>query len=319
MPAPCRRALIVGMDDYPGAPLAGCVADAQAVTELLARNADGTPNFACRTLTAPPESITAASLLEAVDELFQAPADVALFYFSGHGTENNLGGYLVTPDARRYQEGVAMDMVLSLANQSAVVEAVIILDCCNSGSLGQVPAIDNTRAVLREGVSVIAASRSNEPAVETAGRGLFTALLCDALDGGASDVVGTVTAASAYAYVDQALGPWDQRPLLKAHVSRLTSLRQNVPAVPADLLRQLPGWFPDPHQELALDPGFEPTESPRDAAKESVFAGLQHCQGANLVEPVGEVHMYYAAVNSKSCRLTALGRYYWQLANSGRL
>jgi hypothetical protein len=29
--------------------------------------------------------------------------------------------------------------------------------------------------------------------------------------------------------------------------------------------------------------------------------------------------MYYAAMNSKSCRLTAMGRRYWQLAASGRI
>ena len=38
-----------------------------------------------------------------------------------------------------------------------------------------------------------------------------------------------------------------------------------------------------------------------------------------LVVPVDEDHMYYAAINSKSCRLTALGAQYWQLATENKL
>src|SRR5690348_9133069 len=84
-----RRALVVGIDDYQFGPLAGCVADATAVSELLERHADGTPNFACRVLLGPPTTVTRALLMEATEQLFATPADVALFYFSGHGTENN--------------------------------------------------------------------------------------------------------------------------------------------------------------------------------------------------------------------------------------
>lgn len=310
-----RRALIVGIDEYPGAPLNGCKADAEAVAGLLSVNADGSPNFDCVVRTAPGATITRPSLLGDIVRLFASPGDVALLYFSGHGTENNLDGYLVTPDAGRYEEGVAMSHVLTLANNSPATEAVVVLDCCNSGTLGAAPAIDNEKAVLRQGLSVIAASRSNEPAVERAGRGLFTALFCDALDGGASDILGTVTAASAYSFVDQALGPWEQRPLLKAHVSQLTPLRRNLPVVPVETLRMFTTWFPDPHGELPLDPSYEPTEEPRHSDHERVFASLQRCRTANLVEPVGEEHMYYAAMRSRGCRLTALGRFYWHLAN----
>ncbi len=61
----------------------------------------------------------------------------------GHETINNLGGYLVTQDVKRYDEGVAMRDVLMLANMAKIREMVIILDCCHSGSLGSIPEIDN--------------------------------------------------------------------------------------------------------------------------------------------------------------------------------
>jgi hypothetical protein len=33
----------------------------------------------------------------------------------------------------------------------------------------------------------------------------------------------------------------------------------------------------------------------------------------NLVRPVGEDHMYYAAINNKFCEMTVLGEHYWRL------
>lgn len=43
-----RKALVVGIDEYASTPLYGCVADAKAVAEVLAKNGDGSPNFEIR-------------------------------------------------------------------------------------------------------------------------------------------------------------------------------------------------------------------------------------------------------------------------------
>lgn len=321
MPNERRRALVVGIDDYPGAPLAGCVNDANALAALLQTHEDGSPNFALRTITQPSQKITRSSLRSALAKLFSDSdeADVALFYFSGHGTENNLGGFIVTPDASRYDEGVSLVDVLTFANKSKARECVIILDSCHSGHLGAVPAIDNEQAHLREGVSILTASRAAQEAVESGGRGLFTELVCGALEGGAADVLGNTTVAGVYAYVDQALGPWDQRPLFKASLSKLVSLRNNRPSVEVDILRQLPAWFPSADHLFPLDPSYEPDAEPKNADHEEVFGYLQSCRASKLVEPVDEVHMYYAAMNRTSCRLTPLGVHYWRLAQSGRI
>jgi uncharacterized caspase-like protein len=314
-----RRALVVGIDDYPTSPLQACVNDAEAIATLLRRNADDSPNFDVRLLASPPTDVTRPVLRQAIEELFASQADVALFYFAGHGTENNLGGYVVTRDAQRYDEGVPLAEVLTWANASPAREIVILLDSCHSGALGQVPAVSNDLAQLREGVSILTASRSNESAVEQGGSGLFTSLVCSALDGGAADVLGDVTAASLYAYVDQSLGPWDQRPLFKAHVSKLIPLRRSEPAVSVEILRRLPTWFPTAVDLYALDPSYEPDAEPRNAENEAIFDQLQKCRAAKLVEPVGEDHMYFAAMNSGSCRLTPLGQFYWRLANEDRI
>lgn len=318
-----RRALLVGIDEYGSAPLSGCVNDANALAALLSKQHDSSPNFDVKLLTGPPSHITRAELRKSLAQLLGKPADVALFYFSGHGTENNLGGFLVTQDATRYDEGVALTDVLALANQSPVHEVVILLDSCHSGAMGQLPAIENDKANIREGISILTASRSSEVAVETGGMGLFTSLVAAALDGGAADAMGRVTVASVYAYVDESLGPWDQRPLFKSHVSTLIPLRMAQPAVDVTILRRLPEWFPRPDVAFALDPSYEPDKrgesEPTNEEHERIFGCLQKCRAAKLVEPIGEEHMYYAAMNSKSCRLTPLGRHYWRLANEGRI
>jgi hypothetical protein len=120
-------------------------------------------------------------------------------------------------------------------------------------------------------------------------------------------------------FVDQALGAWQQRPLFKSHVSKLISLRNCAPAVPFESLRLLPRYFKTPREEFSLDPSYEPDAEPHHREHEAIFGDLQKYRAARLLEPIGEEHMYYAAMNSKACRLTALGRYYWHLADSGKI
>ena len=100
---------------------------------------------------------------------------------------------------------------------------------------------------------------------------MFTSLVCEALSGGAADVCGKATVASTYAFVDQALGVWDQRPLFKSHVSKLISLRNCPPAVPLEILRLLPRDFKTATDEFPLDPSYEPDAEPRHAEHEGIF------------------------------------------------
>lgn len=318
-----RRALCVGIDEYPFGSLSGCVSDANRMAEVLTRDSSGNPNFDCRTLAAPVgsphDTVTRSSLRAAIDSLFRDPADVALLHFSGHGTANNLDGFLVTQDAKTYDEGVSMADVLKLANASKVGEIVIMLDCCYSGNLGSVPGIDNSRALLREGISILTAGRGDQPSVETNEGGLFTSLVVDALEGGAADILGNVTAPAIYSFVEAALGAWEQRPLFKSHVARLVPLRCCTPPIEKRIIHELPVLFPVPAEDLRLDPTYESTSPEYDPKKGQIFSDLQSLVRVHLVEPVDAQHMYDAAMQSKACRLTPTGRYYWRLANSGRV
>jgi hypothetical protein len=128
-----------------------------------------------------------------------------------------------------------------------------------------------------------------------------------------------VTVASIYAYVEEALGAWDQRPLFKAHVTSLEPLRRVSPAVDLAILRELPEWFADSKAVFPLDRTFEPEEPTHDDENVKTFKKLQKCRASKLVEPVGYDDMYWAAINSAGCRLTPLGERYRRMAQEGRL
>ncbi len=321
-----RRALIVGIDKYPGAILSGCVNDASAVATIIETNGDGSPNFDVELMT---DVQTRAKLLEAIVKLFEGEVDVALLYFSGHGSLNMIGGYIVTPDFNRMEPGISMNDILTLANQSKVKNKVIILDCCHSGALGAQSWGDKPLTQMVEGMSILTASRASEAAIEVNGHGIFTNLLLSALRGGAADIGGHITAGGIYAYIDQALGAWHQRPIFKTNITNFTPLRTIHPPVSKDTLRLITQYFVTPEDQLQLDPSYEFTNSPEvehkvlepyaDADHVAVFKNLQKFESIGLVVPVDTEHMYFAAMKSKSCRLTALGLHYWKLVKDKRI
>lgn len=46
-----QKALIIGLQNYPQAPLLGCVMDAKEVYQLLKTHEDQSTNFGCKLLT----------------------------------------------------------------------------------------------------------------------------------------------------------------------------------------------------------------------------------------------------------------------------
>jgi hypothetical protein len=179
--------------------------------------------------------------------------------------------------------------------------------------------VDNTKVFLREGISILTAGRGNQVSVEAGGGGVFTSLVVDALDGGAANLLGAVSAPAIYAYVEAALGAWDQRPLFKSHVSSVLELRCCKPPIERGVLRRLPTLFPLPAEELPLDPSYEPTSATADTAKVARMRELQALARLHLVVPVNAPHMYDAAMQSAACQLTPSGRYYWRLAKDNRI
>ncbi len=323
-----RIALIVGINHYEhGGSLHGCVNDAHEVKAVLERHDDGAVNFDCRLLTGtgPTESVSRGALRDKIEQLFKVDADIALLYFAGHGHIEATGGYLLASDSRRGDEGVSLSEVLTFANNSPAKNKIIILDSCHSGIAGTPPNAEQL-ASLTEGLTVLTASTKDQYATEENGRGVFTTLLVDALNGSAANLTGDITPGSVYAHIDQSLGAWEQRPVFKTNVKQFVSLRKSAPAIGIDELRRINEFFPTRGYLFKLDPTFEPETKGRDEGmpppvpeNTRIFGILQRFNRLNLLVPVDATHMWNAAMESKSCRLTALGEHYRRLVQNNRI
>lgn len=314
-----RGALLVGIDNYPGsARLSGSVNDATSLGTLLDVNEDGTQNFSVLLKNNVP---TRADLRSMIIRFFASDLHTALFYFSGHGSINERGGFIVTPDFKHYDEGISMDEILNIVNQSKIKDKIVIIDCCHAGALGSPVIVGSTSSYLAEGVTILTAARQSEFAIEMNGHGIFTSLLLSALQGGAADLEGNITPGSVYTYIDRSLSFWQQRPQFKTNVNRFTVLRTVKPRIPiGTVLKKVVEYFPDPAKDFPLNPSFEYTNVDV-AVPENVtaFKNLQKMQSVGLVVPVDEEYMYWAAQNSKACRLTLLGMHYWRLVKESKI
>ncbi len=317
-----KKALVVGIDYYSDInQLHGCVNDAHAVKSVLDRHSDGTRNFEVQLLTASAEgdAISRVDLKEHVQELFLGNDEIALFYFAGHGHIEATGGYLCASDCKTGDDGLPLSDVLAYASASSAKNKIIVLDSCHSGIAGTRP-VAKPVVELTEGTTILTASTADQYASEENGSGIFTTLFVDALNGGAANLVGDVTPGSVYSYIDQSLGAWvRQRPMFKTNVQEFVSLRKTQPPIELEDLLRINEFFPTEGMELTLDPSYEPRSDHPNRQNTAIFSILQKYNRVNLLVPVNAPHMYDAAMESKSCKLTVLGEHYRRLVDNERI
>jgi hypothetical protein len=145
-PAPrsTRRALCIGIDNYPDAPLNGCVADARNWHGALTAH-----GFTAQLLVN--EQATRAAVLDRLGELVSSsqPGDVVVVQYSGHGTQvpdtnddeaDNQDEALCAYDYATGGLVLDDDLRNVFSRIPTGVNLTCFMDCCNSGS--------NTRALL---------------------------------------------------------------------------------------------------------------------------------------------------------------------------
>jgi len=316
-----RRALIIGIDKYQYASdLRGCVKDATAIKKLMERNGDSnaSKNYDCKLVTSNEISVSKDHLNEVTKEFFEREAESGFLYFSGHGLLTNLSGYLISQDGKSGRLGLDFRDMLDWANKSKIKQIDIVLDCCHAGAFGS-RSPQNGTIELREGISILTASRAREKALENDQGGHFSQILVNGLRGEAADIRGEIKISSLYAMADSLLSSWSQRPMLKTHLSKMAPLRKVEPRVSNFILRNITKYFPEVDFKYPLSPRDEPTLRPADLEREAVFGHLQQFRALGMVEPVGTPHMYYAAKESKYCKLTGKGRLYWRLVKEDRI
>lgn len=316
-----RKALIIGIDKYSKKcrgikTLKGCVNDADAMAELLAKNDDRSKNFDVKILK--DKNATYDNVLNSIIGLFSDDEiEVKLLYFAGHGYDNKADGAIVTSDGNVLPFKAIMDEV----NKNKNATKVVIMDCCFSGRIGNGVIGDEVKLV--KNTTIITSCSPYEKSKEKNKQGVFTSLLIDGLKGGAANVLGEVTASALYAYIDKSLMSWEQRPFFKAHVSYFTSLRSCKKRLTEEEMEKCMSLFDNPNSIYRLNPSYEFTNDPNYEIKlikpyanennVNTFKLLQKMYRNGIVEPFDEEHMYFAAINSKGCKLTPVGQHYWDI------
>lgn len=330
-----KKALIVGIDKYDNiSPLTGCVADAISMKAKLRRNEDHSSNYDCKLMVYDEVNnktrITRPVLRTACRNLFDFTGDV-LFYFSGHGALTHEGGYLATCDAQTNDWGIPMQEVVQMANESNANDILLILDCCHAGDTGDAPLLNSRGrlhpiSALRDNMTVIAASRNTQVALEAGGHGLFTTAVLDALDGGAADHMGWVTAPSIYSYVERRFGEWSQRPVYKSNASELNVVRQCAPLIDRLKLEELIVHFSSEDHKFQLDEEFEPEDEfgnlrePVNHKKVEIAKLFKQYRDAGLLKSsVPDEQFFWVAKRGHTVELTLRGREYWRLVKYDRL
>ncbi len=139
-----RRALCVGIDEYPTAPLGGCVADARLWRETLARH-----RFA-EIQTLFNGEATRGAILDRLRALIAASraGDVVVFQFAGHGTQaRDMTGDEADGDTPGLDEAICPhdfgdgrlliddDLAEVFRSAPAGVGITCFIDCCHSGTI----------------------------------------------------------------------------------------------------------------------------------------------------------------------------------------
>ena len=175
-----RLALVIGNDAYAGAPLRNAVSDARAIAAALR-------DVGFRVTLA--ENANRATLAAAVVKFEESltPADVALFFFAGHGMQLAGENYLIPTDYTGDSTAAARFTALGTTQlQESLQKArvsLIVLDACRNnpyssqrGSVGLAP-------IDARGSLVAFATGAGQTASDNAGsvNGLFTQELLNAL------------------------------------------------------------------------------------------------------------------------------------------
>lgn len=289
-----KKALIIGIDKYHSyINLKGCVEDANNMYGKLLENEDQTPNFTCKKYTTDMVPIVEVWLRKLLTDFFENEADLGLFYFSGHGIATPSGTFLVSTDASSYNEGIALNELIELASRSKIRNKILVLDCCHSGDAGNLHFMGKNISILPRGVTILASATLAQKAVSDKSGSKFTRVILEALDGGAADLLGNITLARLYDYIDSQFDPFEQRPVLKAYLTENLPLRKiSPPTGQLETLKAMARAFPSKKQTKTLN---------LDA---DIIGKLERL---NLIR---EVKTQEA---EKKYSLTHLGMYYWTI------
>lgn len=158
-----RKGLFIGINNYTHvSQLIGCNNDAMAMASVLKTDANGDPNFKNIVLTSAEDYLSREKLEDQIRELFSGDCNVALLYFAGHGSFDldTDEGMLIPQDYKSAKDGIRISDILNWASKATKIKnKVIILDCCQGGSAGEIRALRSESSVIGEGMTILTACK----------------------------------------------------------------------------------------------------------------------------------------------------------------
>ncbi len=229
-----RYALVVGIEEYDSEhlnSLSKSVADAEDLAKLLEEYGDCPHNH----ITLKGGRVSIDKLVQAIKTFLNEKArnQEAIIYFSGHGVlEEKQGqltdtvskkGYLAASDCQLKKDGdrfvvesngIPLEEITKLINESQLSSLVFILDACHSGAL--IKEIDNSFNIFRNNTTYyfLAACQPYEDswARKNKRHSEFTGALLDALSQDRANEDGIVTAGQAFERAEKTLQNSRQKP-----------------------------------------------------------------------------------------------------------
>lgn len=185
---PRRKAVIVGINKYENkekqknkfTELEGAENDARDIEAILKDGENPELNYETQCFIG--SMATCAAIRKALSDVFwnnEEPCDIALFYFSGHGKEDNLygEGYIAPYDMlydAPFVYGIKMSELRDVISKSPHKCTITILDCCysgiamkNKGNFDVMPKVNEyIQNFASDGRIILASSREDQKSRE---------------------------------------------------------------------------------------------------------------------------------------------------------
>ena len=247
-----RWALLIGINEYDDTafgPLHVCVNDVESIAQCLVSGGFG-QDSTHRIVDSSDNLPTRLNILKTLIKIAKAtePDDLLLFYFSGHGIEENGESYLVPKDVNRIvmrDSAVSISRVKEIMLDAPARTKVIILDACHSGAkIGGKGDKRMSEAFVRhvfeeaEGIAILSSCKQGELSYELSTRdhSVFTHFLLEALKGESDrEGKGFVTAQDVNLYVLDRVKKWTAQ---NEHIQTPTFQSTTVGDIPLTYYQQ---------------------------------------------------------------------------------
>ena len=174
---PRRKALVIGNQSYPAAPLNNPLKDAKDLSKKLNKM-----GFKVTLLLDASRKDMELGLKKYLDDL--KPGDINLFYFSGHGFQEKGNNYLIPVDFIDFSQSKAFSLntALDAFSSKSLLADVMIVDACRSFSTGVAGGLATTEAGLNTYVAFAAKPGQSAQDGRPGGNGIFTEAILKHID-----------------------------------------------------------------------------------------------------------------------------------------